>query len=504
MTARLHWTGVRMRTLRVTTDPDDSATRSVTLPAAWEDDAAQALAQITQNGGPIRLSTEAARWVDTIDACPPLPGTPANAPSPARSLSYLLLMRQLAPNIALWERHPDEIPGFVVRLSGFVQEDGFAPEHFVACLKLACDSLRRLHATTRVERTGELPLFDLPADPSEEPAGIILLTDLDACLASMGLDYDSDAGREAARAIAALATSIAHAGTNLSLPTIPACASLPGLRALAAETCAAMEGQHLSPVETGFSGPGPVDALLGVESCGLAPVFSPLRSDGHLRASTLARLAYRGLTPESALAMALAGEAPLPPTRPEAHAAMHKAMERSVDFLPELPEPELANLRAKLERGARRQLPMRQTGFTQRTAVGGHSLFMRTSEFEDGTLGEVSIIPTRETPMARGLMDCLGQAVSIGLQFGAPLDAFVERFAYTRFGPAGTVEGDPGAAYASSMLDYAFRTLSEAYLGQHMPDAPQIEPNAEDTSPMLPFDHSSGDTPRGRRLRLVS
>ncbi|KXV27167.1 TSCPD domain-containing protein [Gluconobacter japonicus] len=504
MTARLHWTGVRMRTLRVTTDPDDSATRSVTLPAAWEDDAAQALTQITQSGGPLRLSTEAARWVDMIDACPPLPGTPANTPSPGRSLSCLLLMRQLAPNIALWERHTDEMPGFIVRLSGFVQDDGFAPEHFVACLKLACDSLRRLHAATRIERTGELPLFDLPVNPSEESAGLLLLTDLDACLASMGLDYDSEDGRNAAKAIAALATSIARAGTDLPLPSIPECKALPDLRGLAAQACATQEGRHLSPIETGFSAPGAVDALLGVEACGLAPVFSPLRDDGHLRASTLARLAHRGLTPESALALALAGETPLPPTRPEAHAAMHRFLEKSVDFLPELPEPELANLRAKLERGVRRPLPMRQTGFTQRTAVGGHNLFMRTSEFEDGTLGEISIIPTRESPMARGLMDCLGQAVSIGLQFGAPLEAFVERFAYTRFGPAGTVEGDPGAAYASSMLDYAFRTLSEAYLGQHMPDAPQIEPSSEDPSPMLPFDHSSGDSPRGRRLRLVS
>ncbi|MFT8764295.1 MAG: vitamin B12-dependent ribonucleotide reductase, partial [Gluconobacter potus] len=63
MTARLHWTGVRMRTLQVMTDPDDSALRSVTLPAAWDDEAAQALAQITLHGGPVRLAAEAARWV---------------------------------------------------------------------------------------------------------------------------------------------------------------------------------------------------------------------------------------------------------------------------------------------------------------------------------------------------------------------------------------------------------------------------------------------------------
>ncbi|EHH67791.1 TSCPD domain-containing protein [Gluconobacter morbifer] len=503
MTARLHWTGVRMRTLRVTTDPDDSTLRAVTLPAAWEDDAAQALAQLTPGVGPVRLSSEAARWIDTIDTCPPLPGSPSGMPSPGRSLSCLLLMRQLAPNAALWQRQPDGTPGFVIRLSSFVQEDGFAPEHYIACLKLACDSLRRLHAATRIERTGELPLFDLPPDPAHEPAGILLLTDLDACLAAMGLDYDSNDGRNAARALAATATAIARAGTDLPIPAIPA-SPLPDMRDLTLSALTALDGQKLCPLETGFSSPGPSDALLGVEACGLAPVFSPLREDGHLRASTTARLAHRGLTPESALAMALSGEFPLSPPRPEAHMLMHRALEGLVDFLPEVPEPEMANMLARLERGVRRPLPMRQTGFTQRTAVGGHSLFMRTSEFEDGTLGELSLVPTRESPMARGLMECLGQAVSIGLQFGAPLEAFVERFAYTRFGPAGTVEGDPKAAYASSMLDYAFRTLSDAYLGEHMPDAPRIEPDADDPAPMLPFDQSSGEPPRGRRLRLVS
>ncbi|MEJ5155588.1 vitamin B12-dependent ribonucleotide reductase [Gluconobacter wancherniae] len=504
MTARLHWTGVRMRTLRVNIDPDDSAMRSVTLPAAWEDDAAQALAQITPTtGGPIRLSSEAGRWVDTIDASPALPGTPADAPSPGRSLSCLLLMRQLAPNVALWQRQPDDAPGFVLRLSGFVQDGGFSPEHFVACMQLACDSLRRLAAETSAERTGELPLFDIPAEQTLDSAGIILLTDLDACLAAQGYDYDSDDGRNAAKAISALATTVARAGTGRAAPSIPNTPLL-GLRALAASVMASAENQRLAPIETGFSTPGPVDALLGAEACGLAPVFSPLTEGGQLRESTLARLAHRGLTPEAALAMALGGTAPLPLAGVHAHTAMHQALAGAVDYLPALPEPEMENLRARLERGVRRPLPMRQTGFTQRAAIGGHHIFMRTSEFEDGSLGELSITPARESPMARGLMDCLSQAVSIGLQFGAPLEAFVERFAYTRFGPGGTVEGDPVAAYATSMLDYAFRALSDAYLGTHMPDAPPIEPNAEDPSPMLPFTNTSDERPRGRRLKLVS
>ncbi|NVN12973.1 TSCPD domain-containing protein, partial [Nguyenibacter vanlangensis] len=160
-----------------------------------------------------------------------------------------------------------------------------------------------------------------------------------------------------------------------------------------------------------------------------------------------------------------------------------------------------------LERGVRRHLPARHGGFTQKASVGGHRLFLRTGEYEDGTLGEIALTPARESAVARGLMDALGQAVSIGLQYGAPLDDYVAAFAYTRFGPAGTVEGDPVAAYATSLLDYAFRALSDAYLGNRLPDAPHQDPVADAPSPMLPLDlpATPGETPprRAGRLRLV-
>ncbi|QDH16949.1 TSCPD domain-containing protein [Swingsia samuiensis] len=509
MTARLHWTGVRMRTLTVTTDPDDSLPRSVIFPTVWDDDAAQAIAQLTPHEGPIRLATEAARWVDMLDALPAPDASEGEGEGEAapinlgRSLSYLLLMRQIAPNIALWQNRPDETPGFVVKLSSFVQDGCFASEHYIACIKLACSALRRLHSATRAERSGELPLFDVPTVPACETAGLILLSDLDACLANMGLDYDSNAGRQVARAVSAVATSIARAGTRLPAVKIPT-SDIPDLEKITQATNQAFPDKNLAIIETGFSSSGPIDAILGVEACGLAPIFSPLQENGHLRASTLARLSHKGLTVETALAMAISGENPLPPTNPHAHHDMQQALSGYVDFMPELPEPDLVDQKAKLARGIRRPLPLRQSGFTQKTSVGGHSLFMRTSEFEDGTLGEISITPPKESPMAKGLMDCLGHAVSIGLQFGAPLEAFVERFAYTRFGPAGTVEGDPKSAYASSIVDYAFRTLSEAYLGVHMPDAPQQEKYLTDQSPMLPFDGAPKPPHRNSRLKLVS
>ena len=109
--------------------------------------------------------------------------------------------------------------------------------------------------------------------------------------------------------------------------------------------------------------------------------------------------------------------------------------------------------------------------------------------------------------MVRGLMESLGEAVSIGLQYGAPLEAFVENFAYTCFGPAGTVEGDPVASYATSMLDYAFRALSDTYLGVRLPDGPHQDAQS-DPDPLLPLDlPEADDTPptgrKRRNLRLV-
>ncbi|WP_240775341.1 TSCPD domain-containing protein [Neokomagataea tanensis] len=513
-----------MRTLQVTTDPDDSSTRAVTLPAAWDDAAAEALARLAPGEGPVRLATEAARWVDTLDACLPLPGTPKDAAPLGHALSCLLLFRQIAPNAALWRREAEATPGFVVRLSSFVDDGAFSAEHFAVSLAVICDALRRLQGEQSAERSGALPLFDAPDTTPKDPAGLILLTDLDACLAAIGLDYDSDDGRAAAQALTALTTAIARAGTSLAAPTIPD-SPLGGLRNFAARAlppaAAYGDGACLAPIQTGFSTPGPVDGLLDVEACGLAPIFSPTREDGRLRRATLQRLEHRGLQPQSALALALSGTNPLPPTSPEAHERMHHALCALVDFMPELPEPEYARLRAKLERGARRPLPNRQRGFTQRAAIGGHGLFMRTSEFDDGSLGEVSFVPAREGAMTRGLMECLGQAVSIGLQHGAPLGAFVERFAYARFGAAGTVEGDPSMGYASSMVDYAFRTLSDAYLDHPLPDAPQQAVEKEDPAPMLPLNmdgdqqdisvqgisKNNGDggaKGRRRRLRLVS
>ncbi|PHI96872.1 vitamin B12-dependent ribonucleotide reductase [Parasaccharibacter apium] len=510
MKAHLHWNGVHMRTLQTSIDPDSANLRSVTIPSVWSDDAAQALIQLTTTeGGALRLATEAARWVDLIDSTPPLPHSAEETSPIGRSLSCLLLMQHMAPNAALWRADPDEQAGFIVKLSSFVQDGLFATEHFAACLKLACDSLRRLDAAQRPYRSGELPLFDDPAPFHHDntPVGLLLLTDLDACLAALGMDYDSPEGRDFAKAISQLTRLITHSGTSKPA-TCFECPQFPDIEKTAIAISSATQGiTGLAPLETGFSTPGAVDALLDVEACGIGPIFSLVGPNGTLRASTLNRLAHKGLSPEAALALVLDGQSPLHPAGAEAHARMHEAVLPFCDHLPALPEPEIDDLKDKLGRGVRRPLPMRQSGFSQRTSIGGHRLFMRTSEFEDGSLAALSLTPPRESPMARGLMECFSQAVSIGLQCGVPLNTFVEQFAYSRFGACGTVEGDDVARYATSMLDYAFRALSDAYLGQRMPDAP-AEPHDEPKAlPMLPFgpeQHKPSSRSKNHTLRLVS
>ena len=520
-----------MRTVEAAADPDD-APRSVTLPADWDDTAAEALARLTPGHGPASLPDEAAHWID--DLCLGETSGPAIRPV-ARALSCLLLMRQAAPTQDLWHGHHDRKPGFVVNLAGFVDADNsFMARDFVAALRLLARTLRVIARQKRPMSTGELPLPDParrgaahlravlpPATQGQghEPpdvAGCIVLTNLDACLAGLGFDYDSESGRDAACSIVALATLVAHAGEGAdAMPLPPVRSILPGVSQIARsvwQEAAVETDQPAARVETGFSTPGPIDALLGVEACGLAPVFSPLRADGRLATSTLARLACRGLSLEAAFAATLAGENVLPLPGAASHQAMHRALSGFVARAPPRPDTtrDVLATRAGLERGVRRPLPARHGGFTQKTSIGGHRLFLRTGEYADGALGEISLTPTRESPMVRGLMDTLGQAVSIGLQYGAPLESYVETFAYTRFGPAGTVEGDPVASYATSMLDYAFRALSDAYLGRRLPDAPHEEMMAEGPAPMLPLDlpgpgNDDGDDtpPRRRGLRLV-
>ncbi len=114
----------------------------------------------------------------------------------------------------------------------------------------------------------------------------------------------------------------------------------------------------------------------------------------------------------------------------------------------------------------RRRLPDRRKGYIQKATVGGHKVYLHTGEFDDGELGEIFIDMHKEGAAFRSLMNNFAIAVSIGLQYGVPLEEFVDAFVFTRFEPAGEVTGNDSIRRATSILDYIFRELAVSYLGR--------------------------------------
>ena len=119
------------------------------------------------------------------------------------------------------------------------------------------------------------------------------------------------------------------------------------------------------------------------------------------------------------------------------------------------------------ERAKRERLPDRRKSYTQKAIVGGHKVYLHTGEYEDGTLGEIFIDMHKEGAAFRSLMNNFAIAVSVGLQYGVPLEEFVDAFTFTRFEPAGLVQGNDTIKNATSILDYIFRELAVSYLGRH-------------------------------------
>ncbi|MEM9694391.1 MAG: vitamin B12-dependent ribonucleotide reductase, partial [Myxococcota bacterium] len=123
------------------------------------------------------------------------------------------------------------------------------------------------------------------------------------------------------------------------------------------------------------------------------------------------------------------------------------------------------------------RLPRKRTGFTQEARVGGHKIFLRTGEYLDGTLGEIFIDMHKEGAAFRSLMNCFAMAVSVGLQYGVPLDTYVDQFTFTRFEPGGPVEGHDNIKMATSIVDYMFRVLGVEYLHRYdLAHVPPVEP----------------------------
>src|SRR5262245_1086478 len=115
----------------------------------------------------------------------------------------------------------------------------------------------------------------------------------------------------------------------------------------------------------------------------------------------------------------------------------------------------------------REKLPNRRKGYTQKAIVGGHKVYLRTGEFDDGRLGEIFIDMHKEGAAFRAMMNNFAIAISLGLQYGVPLEEYVEAFTFTKFEPAGMVQGNDAIKNATSILDYVFRELAVSYLARH-------------------------------------
>ncbi|MEO6733245.1 MAG: vitamin B12-dependent ribonucleotide reductase [Ferruginibacter sp.] len=126
----------------------------------------------------------------------------------------------------------------------------------------------------------------------------------------------------------------------------------------------------------------------------------------------------------------------------------------------------------------RKKLPAKRRGFTQKAKINGQALFLRTGEYGDGTVGEIFIDMAKEGATVRSMLNCFAIAISIGLQYGVPLEEFVEKFVFTRFEPSGMVE-HPNIKSTTSIIDFIFRSMAYEYLGRndlvHVLDKPEVE-----------------------------
>ncbi len=159
----------------------------------------------------------------------------------------------------------------------------------------------------------------------------------------------------------------------------------------------------------------------------------------------------------------------------------------------------------------RRRLPDRRKGYTQKATVGGHKVYLRTGEYEDGKIGEIFIDMHKEGAAFRSLMNNFAIAVSIGLQYGVPLEEYVEAFTFTRFEPSGIVRGNDTIKMSTSILDYIFRELAVSYMGRN--DLAHVEPSdllpdsigtgTDQSSTEAPDDVSSNVSPGYMRTKFL-
>ena len=156
----------------------------------------------------------------------------------------------------------------------------------------------------------------------------------------------------------------------------------------------------------------------------------------------------------------------------------------------------------------RRTLPAKRRGFTQKAKINGQALFLRTGEYADGTVGEIFIDMAKEGATMRSMLNCFAISISIGLQYGVPLEEFVEKFVFTRFEPAGMVD-HPNIKSATSIVDFIFRALAYEYLGRndlvHVLDKPEVMNTGNDDWDEIPtsLEYEKG-SPALSDIRIVA
>ncbi len=492
------WEGVALRRTRIGADPD-APPRAVALPETWEDDAAAALAALAPGDAPITLPRAAEAWIARALKAGQKAGliTPREAPHLAEGWRALLLTRRGAPGAEVWRAETRPEPRFVLNLPAFLEpEGGFDLEGYAEACALGVVLLDALTGGKATKlRLG--------------------FADLAGLLAGLGLAYDSAEARDVAAGIAALTRGAAEAQSGrmaerlgarepvaLIWPEPPAQAPIPGLAAAArAALDAAMAAPGLRHQALVALAPADAtEALLGAETAGIAPAPGATRpvetATGLVDVPT--RAAMRA--PQARVA------AMLGPVSQVSRRAMQAAVG---PFLHASPPTPVALPAAPRPAPAPRPALRRQTGQTLHVTVGGHRVALRTAE-EDGALREISFSLSKEGAAYRSLMDGFAQAVSLGLARGVPLSDYVEAFAYTRFGPAGVVEGDPDIPRATSVLDWAFRRLSMDYLGGALPQpetedvAPGSLTRAAEQSPLLPLDLPTMAERPKRNFRIVA
>jgi ribonucleoside-diphosphate reductase alpha chain len=156
----------------------------------------------------------------------------------------------------------------------------------------------------------------------------------------------------------------------------------------------------------------------------------------------------------------------------------------------------------------RRTLPAKRRGFTQKAKINGQAIFLRTGEYSDGTVGEIFIDMAKEGATMRSMSNCFAIAISIGLQYGVPLEEFVEKFVFTRFEPSGMVD-HPNIKSTTSIVDFIFRSLAYEYLGRtdlvHVLDRPEVGNTGTDNWDEIPTSlEYDKKTPELSDVRIVA